>query len=771
MRAGSCGGWAGVAEPCRWMLLSLVATVFVPFACGGSEHLDARDTRVSSDSADSADSVDSVDSADAVDSADVTDSLDSLDASDGVSLDGTDSASPVDGVEQDGDSDDISELPEQLEDWVDPAPLDATPLGDGRGVAVWVTRVIQAPGPPGVVEGRTVEEDVVGPPTDTDADAGSDAGPTAPGQLLGTALLDEVPAFVAYRSTPDGVEDHPFDVAKGPRPGSDFKPDAPRLVVFAPDHDAAVVVLLPWPGSGSSQPYIPERAASSLVSAGSPSRFGLYRDGLIVELLAQTGVADATSFVGLTLGPSVAARPDVASLVASRRPIVLKVYHGARPFLLRPDCISGESCAPGGDHHPCVSGCACVCNDVSCDCEWTGLESQMKGRALDMARRWVGPDGDLSLVRLHYVFKRSLGGTSSCDQNGEVDVSAETYGRFFASAVEAATRVNTELGFPLIHTVSPMNEANHPLQDGPQVNGAGQGTAAGFLDFREAIVQATGCAADRYVADRPDVLAMLADALVRGEAARQDNVLAPEVAMSLYLDVEQTDPFQVGDDGEPASVVTPLPTFLPDLHEHLAGRVFGDDAIWVDTYPGSWAPPWSELGGARHIDPQSGDLVRADPRFAAESAVARALTAADDFAAVFGRKVNVALGEVGWSTFDLDDEAQARFLEHLALVSRATAARDDRYLGFLWFKDTDRGARTFPGWTVGELPGGGVTLPCNDSTLATWLCMIDVFDHMEAAWGLFGAGPDAAEKPGWSAFIRAVESTPAMPPRRGSATD
>jgi hypothetical protein len=115
----------------------------------------------------------------------------------------------------------------------------------------------------------------------------------------------------------------------------------------------------------------------------------------------------------------------------------------------------------------------------------------------------------------------------------------------------------------------------------------------------------------------------------------------------------------------------------------------------------------------------------------------------------------VVLGEVGWSTFDRDDEAQAVFLERLATVSEATSFRDPRYRGWLWFKDTDRDDRAWPSWDVGELPGGGVVLGCNDSTLATWVCMLDVFDRMEAAWGTFTHTREP--KPGWGAFIDALD--------------
>lgn len=688
-------------------VLRCAATVplLVLLACT-TERLDHRDTRESRDT-----EVEVDDDLDAVSSEVEVDPDDVSDADTGLGSDLEDAFEV-----EDEDADDRDEG-----DTIEP-PLDADPLPDAPGIAVWLVSSRPSDEAPPVLEAYAGEA------------------------LVGRLEVAATPGFARSAFGDDGVTRSPYEGARSTSNGTTYRPAHPVLVAFAPGHDRLEVV---------------SDHARVEFGPGQPERVRLVSEAGAFELLAKAGAAEAERpIVGLTYGEDLSVRDDVSGLVEAGKPILLKVYHGSRPFLVRPGCVSAEACAEGGASYPCVSACACVCHEDRCDCPLTDLEAEMRARALSTARRWVG-DGELSLVRLHYVFKRSLGGTSSCEQNGEVDVDAETYGRFFAQAVRAATRINAELGFPLIASLSPMNEANHPLQDGPQENGAGQGTAAGFLAFRDAVAQATGCAPDRYIADRPDVLAMLAEAMVQGEAARPGSPLSPEVGLSLYLDVEQSDPFQLADDGGPAPIVTPLPRFFAKLHTQLAGRTFGDRELWVDTYPGSWAPPWFERSGARHVesgpdaktDPPA--ILRADPHFAADRAVERALSAADDFEAVFGRPIEVLLGEVGWSTFDLDDEAQARFVERLAIVSEATSFRDPRYRGWLWFKDTDRELRRWPSWSTAELPGGGLVLGCNEGELAAWLCMIDVFARMEAAWGLFDHA--RSEKPGWWRFVEAVE--------------
>lgn len=683
------------------LALRCAATVplLVLFACT-TERLDSRDTRESRDPEVEVESdLDAVPSEVELEPDDVPDA---------------DTELGPDGEVEDADDRDEGDTIEH--------PLDADPLPDAPGLAVWLVSSRPSSEAPPILEAYAGEA------------------------LVGRLEVAAVPGYARTVMTDGGVTRSTYEGARSTSHGATYRPAHPVLVAFAPGHDRLAVVA-----GDTSVEFGP----------GQPDRVRLVSESGSFELLARAGAAGAERpIVGLTYGEDLSVRDDVSALVEAGKPILLKVYHGSRPFLVRPGCSSAEACAVGGASYPCVSACACVCREDRCDCPLGDLEAEMRARALSTARRWVG-DGELSLVRLHYVFKRSLGGTSSCDQNGEVDVDAETYGRFFAQAVRAATRINAELGFPLIASLSPMNEANHPLQDGPQENGAGQGTAAGFLAFRDVIAQATGCAPDRYIADRPDVLAMLAEAMVQGEAARAGSPLAPEVGLSLYLDVEQSDPFQVADDGGPAPIVTPLPRFLFGLREVLAGRTFGDRELWVDTYPGSWAPPWYERSGARHVEPGPNpstdppSILRADPDFAADRAVERALVAADDFEAAFGRPIEVLLGEVGWSTFDLDDEAQARFVERLATVSEATTFRDPRYRGWLWFKDTDREVRRWPSWSTAELPGGGLVLGCDEGELAAWLCMVDVFARMEAAWGLFDHA--RREKPGWARFVEAVE--------------
>lgn len=694
-------------------------------------------------------------------------------------------ASDDTGPEDTGSGDGIADLEGDLVE-VDAGPdtvvdpwNDGPPLPSGRGLAIWVRAV------------ERIEASGLG------SGAGDEAGDlelrlrvwpeTVEPDAAAWVAVGPEPAWSRLSPVgPSGVERAELEAATiALGVGQRWAPVHPRLVGLWPDSESVSIALSVRVGGAEGAGGVELSSLPRTVTGGHPSRWRMELDGLRVELEALASVDAATTAgpeVGLTLGDDLSGREDVAALAVAGAPITLKVYHGTRRLLLVPGCATDALCADGAANHPCVSTCACRCDEAACDCNWSELEATMRMRALSTARRWVGSEGELESVRLHYVFKRSLGGTRSCEDNGEVDVDPETYGRLFEQAVKAATRINAELGFPLIASLSPMNEANHPLQDGPQENGAGQGTVAGFLDFRDAIVQATGCRADRYVASRPDVLGMLAEAMVRGEAARGGaGSLSPEVALSLYLDVEQSDPFQVDDTVEPAApapVVTPLERFLPRLADRLAGRAFGDREIWVDTYPGSWAPPWYATGGARHVDPATGDLVRADPAFAAERAIERAVDAADAFEVVFGGRVEVVLGEVGWSTFDRDDEAQAAFLARLLLASRAMAWRDDRFRGFVWFKDVDRGPRLWPDWTEAELPGGGLVLACNDSVLASWLCMVGVFERMEAAWGLFSVDAAGARTPraAWDALLGGLGAQPARRPAEtgpggGSASD
>lgn len=445
---------------------------------------------------------------------------------------------------------------------------------------------------------------------------------------------------------------------------------------------------------------------------------------------------------------------------ALSQPIGVKVYAGARRWLLKPGCDSDAQCAEGGESFPCVSTCACECNDTGCDCDFSGLEAYMEQTALAAMRRVTGELGSdreaAQRVRIHWVFKRSLGGSTQCDVNGELDVSPETYGRFFEAAVVAAANIDTRLDAPLIHIVSPMNEANHPLQDGAHVNAAGQPTIGGFLSFVDAIVQTSCagghcCAPDRYIVAAPDVPALLREALLRGAARAEllDSGRVPHIGLSVYLDADQVDPLQLDEDGDAPPIVTPAGQFF----EALAARDGSvlPSALVVDTYPGSWGAPWFETPDriVHHMDPSSARIVRVDPVWAADQALERAFAAGDAYAAAFAtRAPYLMLGEVGWSTFDGDEEAQARFARRL--LDQSAARSEDHFGGFIWFRSHDRADFSYPTWTSAPSPLGGEEVACADG-IGPIICAADVLQQMEGQWGL--RRRDDSPKPAWRAFF------------------
>jgi len=556
-------------------------------------------------------------------------------------------------------------------------------------------------------------------------------------------------------AAPGAVHRSPFELGPGER--VDLMP--PVLLARVPGATALDLGLTLVTDAGRDTGLGPELVT---VRPGGPSRLVVTRGDVTLVIEARAGIEplDPAARLGLTLDGSLAPS-ELATRVGGA--LVLKHYAGLRRWLLRPGCDSDLACAVGGASYPCVSTCACRCEDT-CDCDFAGLEVDMQTQALAAAHRIVGADAplaELGRVRLHWVFKRSLGGTSNCDGAGELDVTPRTYGAFFAAATRAASAINLRAGFRLIDVLSPMNEANHPLQDGAHHNAAGQPTVAGLLTFVDLIAQASCagdrcCAPDRYIVPSPDVVAILAEALGKSEevlAALPDRALAPEVALSLYLDVEQVDPFQRDGAGALPSIVSPLPVFFAELAQALASRAFPDGLLVVDTYPGSWGAPWFETPDriVHHMDPTTERLVRVEPVAAADAAVTRALKAADDFRERFAASPSVLLGEVGWSTFDGDEAAQAAFARRLFDAVAGRRADDQRLEGLIWFKSQDGAAFSYPSWTEAPNPLGGEPIACATHGLGPIVCAADVLATMEGQWGLLRL--DGSKKPAWEAFV------------------
>ncbi|PIE20190.1 MAG: hypothetical protein CSA66_01140 [Proteobacteria bacterium] len=562
------------------------------------------------------------------------------------------------------------------------------------------------------------------------------------------------------------------------------------LLTWQPGVDSVALTLRAWNGDQAlaALPLVIERGVGEAFRVVTADDAELH-----LAIRARAGVAGLTpgTTAGLLRGggwsgPLAATWRRYLTEAVGDAPLDLKLYHGARKYLLRPGCGSDEACAEGGADYPCVETCACSCEaEGECDCDFSTLEADMRERVRSRIASAVPEDLPAlrERARVHYVFKRSLGGTSSCEEHGELDVSAATYGAFFRAATAAAHRVNSELGFRAIDVLSPQNESNHPLQDGPHQGAAGHTRLGGDLgrSYRSLIEQAScnddGCCdPDRYIADQPDAIGQLAHALVEARgyeqaalAAGSDAALIPRVAISLYLDDDQVDPLVTDDDGQPPPVVTPPARFFARLRDRLE-QVLGatperdrwaSELIYVDTYPGSWGEPWYQPGDhvVHHMDPVTQRIVRVDPVLAADAVFARASKAIDAYVAVFGgERPEYALGEVGWSTFDGDEAAQARFVRRFFERGAAHQAQDPRWIGFLWFKDADRGRFVQPTWVSTWDPFSEQEIACEAWLLSRILCMAEVFTRMEQVWGLLRLEEDGtyAPKPGWDAFVQGV---------------
>ena len=675
-----------------------------------------------------------------------------------------------DGADADAPGPDSDASPDQDAADVGPDLADVDPglpLADADGLAVWLQALATATS--AVEDGIWVE-----------AEVGGDRFP------LGADAL--TPPL--WRVPPPG--DGPPALARiatwSLAPGPPVTLGGAWLVARLPRIRALDLTLRAWRRRADGSDTLLATAAVHLAAGvGASVRQVMHPESPVaVWIAAAAGVAPlpATTPVGMLIdGSRPGLREAVDAFVADLggRPFWIKQYQGARRYLLRPGCASDVQCALGGESYPCVSKCACHCDAQSCDCDFSGLEADLRSRALGAARRVFGaaaPIGALATARVHYVFKRSLGGTASCEESGEVDVDPATYAAFFRAALEAAHRVNVALGFPLIAAVSPQNESNHPLQDGRHRNAAGMAALGGDgigLAYVDIIARqscdAAGhcCVKDRYLVADPDSTALLAAALVaartwRSEAlAGPDAALAPAVGMSVYLDSEQVDPLVLDDQDQHPSIVTPAPQFFGALAQALDATPGGSadpgawasDLVFVDTYPGSWAPPWfvTDDEVVHHYDPVAHVAMRYESTRAADAVTERAKASIDAFEARFSVRPRYMLGETGWATFDLDDAAQARFVRRLFARASELAAADPAFGGFLWFKDADRLEASYPRWVDGRDPFSGDVVPCDAWFLSRVVCATHLLGQMEGQWGLFRFdGAVNLPKPGWDAW-------------------
>ncbi|MFT7583508.1 MAG: hypothetical protein ACI9MR_005195, partial [Myxococcota bacterium] len=573
---------------------------------------------------------------------------------------GTQPACGADGTADVADISDVAEVFETTADTVADAVAPVPMLPDAPGLALWLE----------AVEWRGSEAAELTVEVEGEGDAGH-WHITAPGT---DEPLWRIP--------------HPDD--------SDAKKLASGgLWTLAPD---AVVpldpVLLTWsPGASEAEVRLRTRGSDGAEHAvsvkvqrgqGPVSRSVTLGSNLVLHLRAEAGLNGLApgSTVGLTRRGSaysgeVGALWDTFVADIGERELHVKLYDGTRRYLMKPGCESTEACAEGGAAFPCVETCACQCGPVRCDCDFSAIEGDMRARVSGLLAAVVPMDSPdkADNIRIHYVYKRSLGGGSSCAENGEVDVDALTYGAMFKVATAAAHRINRDYGYMVIAALSPQNESNHPLQDGRHENSAGQPYVAGMglssyvdLVVRSSCNSAGNCCdADRYVATAPDSIGQLAHALIEARTYRRalgrddEPALMPPIGIVVYLDDEQVDPFIVNDDGPP-SIVTPSESFFTQLSAALSQAKPGltpadweSDIVFVDTYPGSWGPPWFEGEGQiiHHVEPTSARVLRGDPVRAADAALVRGVEAIDGFVRVFGGpRPDWVLGEVGWSSFD-----------------------------------------------------------------------------------------------------------------------
>jgi hypothetical protein len=759
----------------------LAALGALAFGCGPTDGVDASpDTPDTSDaSPDTNDTPDTPD--DAADTADADlaapDLVDTQDGDD-ASLDARD-------LDDDAPEQDVPDLTDAHPLDADEGPvLEAGPATWGLGVRALTVELAPPDGvrqPPGaepcadcvtldvVLHVAPSVEDLAACPSDR-ADPNGPAEPTTLAPVaLGPPRFFTVPAPPA----PKSARPRAWTLSAGSHP-------APQLVAWEADRRtlavAACIVDRDPAHTWTSSPLTIGVGLATIrplvATRDDGARLAIRLEAQPATPLAGPGV------VGLTLdgASSIALHGAELAPVRAGRVLRLKVYQGARRYLVRPGCESQAACAPGGAAYPCVTTCACDASASSCD--FAGLEAAMRDRALGVVSRVLGRPALLSELadfRIHYVFKRSFGGSAACDENGEIAASPETWSAFFEAVMHAAHAVNVAAGAPVIDLVSPMNEANHPLQDGAHENAAGQSALGGLRDLGELAASAgcggtLCCALDRYVARDADLIALTAAALAGADKARaawvaagDDPALFPAPALSLFMDDELADPFLRDGRGAAPAIITPPATFIAALGEAVAPGV-PVPALALDTYPGSWGAPWydgdtPDSGFVLHYDAALGSVVRADPVAAADLALTKVQAATDAAHRAFGQRPDAFLGEVGWSVFDLDEAAQATFVRRLFAAAAAYQAREPGFRGILWFKDQDRQTPTYPAWDSATFPGLG-SVDCDAGELGAMVCTLGLLDAMDGAWGLFRKDDTLTPRPAWTAILDGLASTP-----------
>jgi hypothetical protein len=287
--------------------------------------------------------------------------------------------------------------------------------------------------------------------------------------------------------------------------------------------------------------------------------------------------------------------------------------------------------------------------------DWLG-DLARRGYSVLLVSRLAGSKGEILNIKLpDWVLNSYLGGAvTSADLNGvaqaNIDAAVKAYGRFFYQLViECAKR--------RIALISPVNEPNHPAQDGWPGD---------------------------HSKIHPMVHALVAEALIQGQAAQnwltQQGMFVPKVGLNLNGDSSGDPRVRAG--------LQNYPEFLRDLSKYVNGREWAKQTIFLNTYPGTWTH-WPYYKG-EHI-------IRIDPVWAADQAYATVRPIKTEFDTRFGTDVDFMISEVGWSTPDLAYSLQKRFVERLFARTAENMRYDPHLLGFVYFHLNDEGDPLF-GW-------------------------------------------------------------------------
>ena len=266
------------------------------------------------------------------------------------------------------------------------------------------------------------------------------------------------------------------------------------------------------------------------------------------------------------------------------------------------------------------------------------------GYAVMIALRGAGTKGDLFKIKLPDWVRRDH--LSGAEEGGDLESLApeqregvaRLFGEFFHDFILQAGRRGVAF-------VSPLNEPNHPGQDGWLNN-------SGTLD--------------------PMIYDLLSRAFARGQQAKRlleaEGFAPPLLGLNINIDTTE---------GSVESVVMHTPE---RVYGELQSRADFDhrniDILLPDTYPGTWlhAPAYEGALLARH-----------DPVRSADIALKRMAAAKSAYDRRFGTDIPLVIGETGWSTVDNSELLQSLFMANLFERIAEYYSYSSKFRGFVWF--------------------------------------------------------------------------------------